>query len=195
LPGTSANLQPVAYDPAGARKLLAEAGYPNGFGIVINSTNDRYPGDALVNQAVAQMWSRLGLKTTVSTLPKAVFFPRAAKGDFSIQLSGNTSATGEPLSQLLNVLGTHDSDKGIGGSNYGRYSSPKLDAILAKAGVTLDDGSRNTLTAEAYDYAIGDQVAIIPMLFPTTSWATRKGITYGGYLGETTIASMAHTAR
>jgi peptide/nickel transport system substrate-binding protein len=195
LPGTSANLKPVPYDLAAARKLLAEAGYPNGFGIVINSTNDRYPRDAMVNQAVAQMWTRLGLKTTVSTLPKAVFFPRAARQDFSVLLGGNSSATGEPLSQLENVLGTYDLAKGVGGSNYGHYSSPTLDAILAKAAITMDDGARNGLLAEAYEYAIGEQIAVIPMLFPTTSWAMRKGITYGGYLQETTISSMVHIAR
>ncbi len=195
LPGTSPNLKPVAYDLTGARKLLAEAGYPNGFGIVINSTNDRYPNDAKVNQAVAQMWTRLGLKTSVSTWPKSVFFPRAAKFDFSVLLGGNSSSTGEPLSQLLNVLGTYDPANGRGGSNYGRYSSSKLDAILAEAAVTLDDSARDALLAKAYDFAIGEQIAVIPMLFPTTSWAMRKGITYGGYLQETTISSMAHIAQ
>jgi peptide/nickel transport system substrate-binding protein len=195
LPGTSANLKPVAYDPAGARTLLDEAGYASGFGMVINSTNDRYPGDAAVTQAVAQMWTRLGLKVSVATWPKAVYFPRAAKFDFSVLLGGNSSATGEPLSQLLNVLGTRDQAKGIGASNYGRYSSPTLDAMLAKAAVTLDDSARNTLLAQAYEFAFDDQVAVIPMLFPTTTWAMRKGITYGGFLQETTVASRVHLAR
>lgn len=195
LPGTSANLQPVAYDPDGARRLLAEAGYPRGFGFVMNSTNDRYPNDAKVNQAVAQMWTRIGLKTSVSTWPKAVFFPRAAKLDFSVLLGGNSSSTGEPLSQLLNVLGTFGAGTGRGGSNYGRFSSPTLDATLAQAAVTMDDGSRNALFAQAYEFAFGEQAAVIPMLFPTTSWAMRKGITYGGYLQETTISLMVHAAR
>jgi peptide/nickel transport system substrate-binding protein len=195
LPGTSTKLEPVAFDLVGARKLLAEAGYPDGFGIVMNSTNDRYPNDAKVNQAVAQMWTRLGLKTSVATWPKSVFFPRAAKGDFSVLLGGNSSSTGEPLSQLLNVLGTVHRESGIGGSNYGRYSSPELDTMLAKASVTMGDDARNGLLAQAYEYAFGDQVAVIPMLFPTTSWAMHKGIIYDGWLQETTISSMVHIVR
>jgi peptide/nickel transport system substrate-binding protein len=195
VPGTSAKLQPVGYDLAGARKLLAEAGYPNGFGVVVNSTNDRYPGDGLVNQAVAQMWTRLGLKATVSTLPKAMYFPRVVKLEFSILLAGNSTDTGEPLSQLQYLLGTFDPEKGIGAGNYGRYSSPHLDAILAKAAVTLNDGARNTLLAEAYELAIGDQVAVIPMIFPVTSWAMRKGISYGGFPQEATVASLVWIVR
>jgi len=91
LPGTSTKLEPVAFDLVGARKLLAEAGYPDGFGIVMNSTNDRYPNDAKVNQAVAQMWTRLGLKTSVATWPKSVFsraprrgFQRSARRQFQL---------------------------------------------------------------------------------------------------------------
>jgi peptide/nickel transport system substrate-binding protein len=195
VPGTNTGLAPVAYDLAGARKLLDEAGYAHGFAMVINSTNDRYPGDAVVTQAVAQMWTRLGLKVSVATWPKSVFFPRAAKRDFSVLLGGNSSSTGEPLSQLLNVLGTVDREKGIGGSNYGAYSSPTLDAFLAKAAVTMDGPARNALLAQADAYAFEEQVAVIPMLFPTTTWAMRKGLTYGGFLQETTIASLVHVAK
>ena len=139
VPGTSPRLKPVAYDLAGAKKLLAEAGYANGFGLVINSSNDRYPNDAQVNQAVAQMWSRLGLKTTVNAMPKAIYFPRATKLEFSVLLSGNSTDTGEPLSQLQYLLGTYNAAKGIGAGNNGRYANPHLDAILDKA---ADDAGR-----------------------------------------------------
>jgi peptide/nickel transport system substrate-binding protein len=195
VPGTGARLKPVAYDLDGARKLLAEAGYAGGFSVVVNSTNDRYPGDGLVNQAVAQMWTRLSLKATVATSPKAMYFPRVVKLEFSILLSGNSTDTGEPLSQLQYLLNTFDAAKGLGAGNYGRYSNPKLDAILGKASVTIDDNARNTLLAEAYELAIGDDVAVIPMLFPVTSWAMRKGITYDGFPQEATVASLVHIAK
>src|ERR1700748_813434 len=87
----SARLQPTPYDLEGAKKLLAEAGWAKGFGVVVNSTNDRYPNDGQVNQAVAQMWTRLGLKAKVNTLPKAMYFPRGTKLEFSVLLSGNST--------------------------------------------------------------------------------------------------------
>jgi peptide/nickel transport system substrate-binding protein len=193
-PGTSAKMKPVAYDLAGAKKLLAEAGYANGFGVVVNSSNDRYPNDAQVNQAVAQMWSRLGLKTSVNAVPKAIYFPRVVKLEYSVSMAGNSTDTGEPLSQLQYLLGTYNPAKGMGAGNSGRYSDPKFDAIIDKAAMTLDDGRRNALLAEAYEYAIGQQVVVIPMLFPITTWAMRKGIVYNGFPQETTVASLVHAA-
>jgi peptide/nickel transport system substrate-binding protein len=195
VPGTSSRLKPVAYDLVGAKKLLAEAGYANGFGLVVNSSNDRYPNDAQDNQAVAQMWSRLGLKTMVNAMPKAMYFPRAAKLEFSVLLSGNSTDTGEPLSQLQYLLGTYNAAKGLGAGNNGRYSNPHLDAILDKAAMTLDDGRRAALLAEAYEFAIGEEVAVIPMLFPITTWAMRKGISYSGFPREATVASLVHEAK
>ena len=195
VPGTSAKLKPEAYDLMGAKRLLTEAGYPNGFGLVVNSSNDRYPNDAQVNQAVAQMWSRLGLKTTVNAIPKAVYFPRVVKLEFSVLLSGNSTDTGEPLSQLQYLLGTFNAAKGVGAGNAGRYSNPHMDAILDEAARTLDDGKRAALLAEANEFAIGAEVAVIPMLFPITTWAMRKGIIYGGFPQEATVASLVHAAK
>jgi peptide/nickel transport system substrate-binding protein len=195
VPGTSATLKPEAYDLDGAKKLLAEAGFPNEFGLTVSSTNDRYVNDAALTQAVAQMWSRLGLKVTVDTMPKAVYFPRAVKLEFSVLLSGNSTDTGEPLSQLNYVLGTFNPAKGIGAGNYGRYSSSALDALLAQASVTLDDTKRAALLAQSYELALGQDVATIPMLFPITAWGMRKGITYGGFPQEATVASLVHLVK
>ncbi len=195
VPGTSAKLKPEPYDLDGARKLLAEAGYAKGFGLTVASTNDRYPNDAALTQAVAQMWSRLGLKMTVNTLPKAVYFPRAVKLEFSVLLSGNSTDTGEPLSQLQYLLGTYNPAKGIGAGNYGRYSNPALDRLLDQASQTLDDGKRDALLAQSYELGIGQDVAVIPMLFPVTAWGMRKGITYSGFPQEATVASLMHAAK
>jgi len=192
VPGTSAKLKPELFDLPGAKRLLAEAGYPNGFGLTVASTNDRYINDAAMTQAVAQMWTRLGLKMIVSTLPKAVYFPRAVKLEFSVLLSGNSTDTSEPLSQLNYLLGTFDAGKGIGAGNYGRYSNPALDKLLAAAAVTLDDAKRAALIAQAYEQALGDEVAAIPMLFQITAWGMRKGIAYGGFPQDATVAALVH---
>jgi peptide/nickel transport system substrate-binding protein len=194
-PGTSATLKPPPFDLAGARKLLEEAGYPHGFGLTINGPNDRYIKDAQVTEAVAQMWTRLGLKMTVATMPKAVYFPRAVKLEFSVLLSANSSDTSEPLSQLQYLLGTWDPAKGIGAGNLGRYSNPRFDAIIDQAAGTLDDGQRAALIASANGLAIGQDVAVIPMLFAVTAWGMHKGLSYSGFPQEVTAASLVHATK
>jgi peptide/nickel transport system substrate-binding protein len=193
--GTSAKLQPEAFDLPGAKKLLADAGWANGFGLSIAGTNDRYINDAAIAQAVGQMWTRLGLKVTVNTLPKAVYFPRANKLEFSVFLAGNSTDTSEPLSQLSYLLGSWDPAKGTGVGNWGRYSNPALDRLLATAYGTLDDRGRAGIIAEAYELALGHDVADIPMLFQITAWGMRKGIAYGGFPQDATVAQLIHVVK
>lgn len=195
VPGTNPKLKPEAYDLEGAKKLLAEAGYPNGFGIAIASTNDRYINDAAMTQAVAQMWSRLGLKVTVNALPKAVYFPRGVKLEYSVSLAGNSTDTSEPLSQLQYLLGTFDPAKGAGAGNWGRYSNPAFDKLIAQAYGTLDDEKRAELVAQAYELSLGQDVAAVPMLFQITAWGMRKGLTYGGFPQDATVASLVHSTK
>ncbi|CAN0339474.1 unnamed protein product, partial [Chrysoparadoxa australica] len=78
--GRSENLSPEKYDPEGAKKLLAEAGYPDGFKMKIHGPNDRYINDAKILEAIGQMITRIGIKAEVITMPRSVFFGRASKG-------------------------------------------------------------------------------------------------------------------
>jgi peptide/nickel transport system substrate-binding protein len=82
-PTAPKDVKPDPHDLLRAQALLKEAGWAQGFRIVLHTTNDRYPGDAAIAQAVAQMWTRLGLKAEVETLPGSVFFTRASKQEFS----------------------------------------------------------------------------------------------------------------
>src|SRR5687767_1743718 len=98
--GFNPGLKVEEYDPAGARKLLAEAGYPDGFGLTIHGPNNRYVNDEQVTQAIAQMFTRVGIVTKVDTMPAAVFFSRGSKLDFSAMLVGWGADTAEASSPL-----------------------------------------------------------------------------------------------
>ncbi len=145
--GTTRNLKVEAYDPAGAKKLLAEAGYPDGFGLTIHAPNNRYVNDAKIAQAVAQMLTRIGIATRVEALPSAAYFPQATDLKFSFMLVGWSSGTGEASSPLKALLATYSRDKGFGTANRGRYSNPRVDALLEQALATVDDPKREALAA------------------------------------------------
>ncbi|MPZ12453.1 MAG: ABC transporter substrate-binding protein [Kiloniellaceae bacterium] len=175
------------YDPEGAKKLLAEAGYPDGFGLTIGSPNDRYINDAQVTQAVAQMLTRIGIQTQVDAVTASTFFARRNAFEFSMYLAGWGSATGEMSSPLRALIATPDKAKGYGGTNRGRYSNPAMDALIDKALATVDDDQREAILQEASQMAMQDY-AILPLHFEVTPWAFRKGITYEPRADQYTLA-------
>ena len=191
--GVSKKLKPVAYDPNGAKKLLAEAGLPNGFRMTIHSPNDRYPNDGKIAEAVGQMLSRIGIDTQVVTMTQSVFFSEASTGSpekgpkFSFILVGWGSGTGEASSPLKSLLATFDRDKGMGASNRGRYSNPQVDKLINEALATVDDTKRADLLARATEVAIED-VGIIPLHYQVNTWAMRRGFAYKPRTDEYTLA-------
>jgi peptide/nickel transport system substrate-binding protein len=185
--GTTKNLKVEPYDSEGAKRLLAEAGYPNGFGLTIHAPNNRYVNDAKVAQAVAQMLARVGIATKVEAMPSATFFPQATELKFSFMLVGWGSGTGEASSPLKALVTTYSRDKGFGTANRGRYSNPKVDALVEEALTTVDDPKREALLQRATEIAVND-TAVVPLHFQVNLWATRNGITYAPRTDELTLA-------
>ncbi|OED41601.1 ABC transporter substrate-binding protein [Chromatiales bacterium (ex Bugula neritina AB1)] len=191
--GVSENLEPVAYDPKGAKAMLAAAGYPDGFELTIHGPNDRYINDAKIAEAIGQMLTRIGIKTAVETMPRSVYFGRASRGgpdktpEFSFILVGWGAGSGEASSPLKSLIATHNPDKGWGSSNRGRYSNAEFDALLDTALSAVDDAERQDLLAKATEMAIED-VAIIPTHYQVSTWGTRKGLKYVARTDEYTLA-------
>jgi peptide/nickel transport system substrate-binding protein len=182
------------FDPAGAKALLVEAGYPDGFGVTLSTPNDRYVNDVEIAQAVAQFWTRIGVRTEVEAMTAPVFFTRRARREFSIALGGWTSSTGEASSFLRQWATSADKAAGLGGSNYGGYSSPALDGPLRKALVTVDDGAREGLLRDAALVLLKD-AAYLPLHFENTIWAFRNGLAYEGRADQLTLAFEVRSAR
>ena len=185
--GTNEGAKPEAYDPEGAKKLLAEAGYPDGFELVIGTPNDRYINDAKITQAIAQMFTRVGIKTSVNAMTKSVFFATRNKYEFSAYLAGWGSGTGEMSSPMRALVGTRDKSRGLGGTNRGRYSNPAIDDVILEAPSTVDDDKRAALLAKSSRMAMEDY-AILPLHFEVTTWAHRADLSYGARADQYTMA-------
>jgi len=168
------------HDRGRARALLSQAGYPDGFGLTLHCTNNRYLNDAKVCEAVAQMFTRIGVRTAVSTMPFAVFQTRAMGGaggapEFSVTLFGLSAVTGNSITPLTGSLRSTDKRLGTGVSNLGRYSNPQVDALIDAAAATVDVGQREQLQQQASATALHD-TAIIPLLHLKAAWAMRRGL-------------------
>ena len=189
--GHSDALRPAPYDPAAAKALLAEAGYPDGFGLTVHSSSDRYPGDAQVAQAVGQAFSRGGLRVSVDVQPYAVYAGAATAQKFSLFLFGWSSSTGNSSEALRSILATYDPKNGLGALNRTRYSNPAFDAALNQATATFDEQQRNALLARATEIAMADE-ALLPLYWQKAIWAARSTVSFDANMSEDSSVQFAH---
>ncbi|HTS85536.1 MAG TPA: ABC transporter substrate-binding protein [Usitatibacter sp.] len=192
--GTSKKLKPAKYDPEGAKKLLAEAGYPDGFALTVYGTNNRYINDDKIAQALAQFYSRIGIEAKVQTMPSSVYFTRATKGEFGYMLLGWGTESCEQGSSLRSLLATQDLSKGMGVTNRAHYSNPVFDRQLEAALATMDDKKREALIQQAAETAMND-TALIPIHYEVSTWATAKGYKYVPRVDQYTLVMGLKPAR
>lgn len=174
-----------AYDPDQAKALLAEAGYPDGFALTFHASNDRYPNDSRVAQAIGQFFSRIGIDTSVETLPASVYFSRASNLEFSFIMGGAAVETGEASGVLGPLLETYGDSAGRG--NRGRYSDAEFDSTLIEARQTLDEEKRRDLLEAATEIAMAD-LGVIPVFYIANTWALEDGISFAGRSDGYTLA-------
>jgi peptide/nickel transport system substrate-binding protein len=175
--GISPNLKPDAYDPDAAKRLLAEAGYPDGFSLTVHGPNNRYINDGKIIQAVAQMLARIGIDTQVETMPANVYWPRANNLEFSLMLVGWGSGGNAAANALKALLATWDKEKGMGSTNRGRYSNLEFDKLLGQALKTVDSKKQEELLIKATELGIKD-LGVIPLHYQVNTWATSSRHTF-----------------
>ena len=185
--GNVPTLKADAYDPEGAKKLLAEAGYPEGFNLTIHGPSGRYVNDEKIVQAVAQMLSRVGITSKVETAPMGPYSGRASKQEFSFHMVGWGASTGEASSPLRSLLATFNRDKGLGAVNWGRYGNPKVDYLIEQALQQVDDENRRAMLQQATKLSM-DDLGIMQVHFQYTIWATKKNVAYTPRTDEYTLA-------
>jgi peptide/nickel transport system substrate-binding protein len=164
----------LPFDLDGAKKLLTAAGYPNGFSFHLNCQSDSLVNEEEFCQAVASMWSRAGLKPNLSMGPRSQQTPKRVKGDFDVVSFGWAN---EPMIDAYSILvQVVRSKSGTGGVfNWGSWGDPRIDALVDKAGVELDNAKRIPMMTEALDIAKKEHL-FIPLHQQPMAWAMRSTV-------------------
>jgi peptide/nickel transport system substrate-binding protein len=157
-----------------AKKLMAEAGYPNGFSFTLDCPNNRYIQDEEICQALAAMWAQIGLKVRVNGMPRANYFPKLEKLDTSAYMLGWGGAVTDAETTLTPVLRNRAAG-GIGLYNYGNYKNDKLDKLAADSSVEPDPAKRTALVKAALAEH-KEQVHHIPLHRQVIPWAARANV-------------------
>ncbi|CAN7406783.1 ABC transporter substrate-binding protein [Pseudorhodoferax sp. LjRoot39] len=162
------------YDAKAAQKLLADAGYPQGFEVDFACPNNRYINDEAVCQAITAMWARVGVKAKLRTLPLVTYFPMIQRYEASIYMLGWGVPTFDALYSLQSLVRSVGAG-GDGNYNVGRYSNPQMDALVERVKVETDLKNRNELIEKALILSHED-VSHLPLYNQVIPWAMRKNI-------------------
>ena len=165
------------YDPAAAKKLLAEAGYPAGFEVGFDCPNDRYFNDEAICQAVVAMLARIGVKANLLAQTKAKYFVKINAPRFatSFYLLGWTPGPMDALHMLVNLVETRSEDLRKGTWNEGGYSNSAVDQLIKDIAVELDNEKRNDLISKALSI-VKDDFTYLPLHQQIVVWASRDNV-------------------
>lgn len=172
---SSANSDRPEYDPAKAKALLAEAGYPDGFSFGLKCPNDRYINDEALCRAAASMFAAVGLDAELSTGPVRDYWPQLREDDFDMYLLGWSPGTFDMEHPIRFLLHTQDNDKKLGSWNFGGYSNARVDELLPLIQQEIDPAARQAMVDEIVAIT-QDEVAYIPLYTQPLIWAAKDGV-------------------
>jgi len=164
----------LPYDPNAAKKLLAEAGYPDGFGVTLNCPNDRYVNDSEICQAVAVMLARIGIKVDLAAEAKATYFPKVLSRNTSFYLLGWTPASYDSHNPLFAIMST-PGESGQGQFNLGVYSNARVFVFNEPATTETDPTKRQAMITEAFKIH-ADDVGHLPLHQQMVTWGMKKNV-------------------
>ncbi len=161
----------LPFDPAKAKALLAQAGYPQGFAVTMDCVNVAWREN--VCQAMTAMLTQVGIRTTLRSSPTNQFFPKLSQGTASLIEYGWT-ATPDAWASLNGLFRSFDRT-GLGTFNAGRYSNPKLDALIDGIRVEPDLTRRRAMVATVLRL-VAEDLPYIPLYRRTLTWAHTRSI-------------------
>jgi peptide/nickel transport system substrate-binding protein len=162
------------FDPNAAKKLLADAGYPNGFGFRLNCPNNRYVNDEKICQALVAMWAKIGVKATLAAEPMATFIAKVQNFDTSAYMLGWGVATFDAL-YMLQALARTKTTGADGSFNFVKLSDPKLDQIIDAMKTEMDATKRDAMIKDAL-VMVRDQYYFVPLHYQLRPWAMKKNV-------------------
>ena len=162
-------------DVPGAKKLMAEAGYPNGFEVTLDCPNDRYINDRDICIAAVSMLARIGVTLKVTTTPKTTYFPKIEKNETSMYMLGWGGGITDAQIVMDPILHTKDTATQKGYYNYGRFSDPVLDQLIDAAGIEMDVAKRRKLIIDAIALQTREYRHIV-LHRQKLSWVAKKNV-------------------
>jgi peptide/nickel transport system substrate-binding protein len=162
------------------RALLREAGFPNGFNLVVHAAPEAAQNAPGLAQGIAALLGRAGITTTVQTAPWPVYIGEIMKQGgpaYAAFMMSWGNSSGDSMDVLQALLHTTDRARNLGAQNQSRYSNPMADALIDRAHTTFDPRERERLQQDAMRMIMAD-VPLIPLHVQVGMIGARRGLVY-----------------
>jgi peptide/nickel transport system substrate-binding protein len=165
----------VKVDVEKAKKLLAEAGYPNGFEFQLNCPNNRYVNDEEICQNVVSMWARVGVRARLVAEGMSTFIAKVQNFDTSAYLLGWGVATYDGQYTIQSLIRTRAGGPD-GNFNFHKLSNARIDQLTDAMKSETDVAKRNAMIREAL-VLTRDEFLFVPLHHQMRPWAMKQGVT------------------
>ena len=172
---SAANVARPSYDPDGARALLADAGYADGFSFGLKCPNNRYLNDEAVCQAVTGMLAQIGITAELDAMPVQNYWPELRADNFDMYLLGWSPGTFDHEHPVRFLVTTPNTEKKLGSWNFGGFSNARVDELLPMVQSEIDDGKRQAMIDEMVQIYQSEH-AYVPLYVQPLVWGTRENI-------------------
>ncbi|MEM8553929.1 MAG: ABC transporter substrate-binding protein [Pseudomonadota bacterium] len=172
---SAANDTRPAYDVDAAKALLAEAGYPDGFGFGLKCPNNRYLNDEAVCQAVVSMLAQVGIEAELDAMPVSNYWPELRADNFDMYLLGWSPGTFDAEHPLRFLASTPNAEKKLGSWNFGGYSNARIDELLPMIQSEIDDTKHQAMIDETVAIRQAE-TAYVPMYVQPLLWGAASGV-------------------
>ena len=187
--GADSSMPDMAYDPNKAKQLLAEAGYTDSISIDLRMPTGKYQNGKRVGQAIAQYWTRVGIKVNLVAETWSVFRKGRKNRELGVFMYGWGHPQG-PSQMISYAFGTRNKPLNLGGSNYSNYSNPDFDKAMTAWAVETNEAKAFEYNQAAMRVAVEDLPGI-PLYYQHSIWAHTSDISVSGRPDERTFADMA----
>lgn len=161
--------QRLPYDPVAAKSLLAEAGYPTGFGVTLDCTNDYYVNDEAICRAVAAQLSKIGITVSVNAQPADPHYRKVSALESDFWLESYTAGTLDSLEVFLISIRSGGMD------NWSGYANPRVDELIEELRTASLTYARDALIEEVWRIVL-DEVVFLPLHHQVVVWAMREDL-------------------
>jgi len=165
----------IGYDPDGARALLTEAGYPDGFSFGLQCPNDRYINDEALCKAMTALLTQAGMKAELNAMPVRNYWPELREGNFDMYLLGWSPGTFDAEHPVRFLVTTKNDEKKLGSWNFGGYSNTHVDELLPQIQREIDPGKRQAMLDEVATI-VRDDVVYVPLHVQPLLWGSKSNI-------------------